>query len=84
MSNRIFQEKLLFLIQVMAPAVFVHLWLPLFALGSFGVRVLYVIFQAVEWAQWFLKQGNRHPLWAIGVVAAALVFFGVAIGKAVI
>ena len=44
------------------PALFVHLWLPLFALGALGVRLLYPIFRAVEFAQWFLRQGARHPL----------------------
>jgi hypothetical protein len=64
------------------PALVVHFWLPLFAIGALGVRFLYPIFRAIEWAQWFLKQGNQHPLRAIGVVAAVLVFAGTAIGKA--
>ena len=29
---------------------------------------------AVEKAQWFLKQGDAHPLKAIGVVATIIVF----------
>jgi len=64
------------------PALFVHLWLLLFALGGLGVRVLYPIFRAVEFAQWFLRQGARHPLRAIGMVAAVLVFAGTIIWKA--
>ena len=59
----------------------VHLWLPLFGLGASGIRVLYLIFRAVKWAQWFLKQGNRHPLRAIGAVAAVLVLAATATGK---
>jgi hypothetical protein len=63
------------------PALFVHLWLPLFALGALGVRLLYPLFRAVKWAQWFLKQGNQHPLRAIGMVAGVLVFMGTAIAR---
>ena len=32
------------------------------------------LFRAVEWAQWFLKQGDAHPLKAIGIVATIIVF----------
>jgi hypothetical protein len=67
---------------LLAPALLVHLWLPLFAVGTLGVRLLYPIFRAVEWAQWFIKQGDRHPLRAIGLVAAVLVFAGAAIERA--
>jgi ABC-type phosphate transport system permease subunit len=58
----------------MLPAFIIHLWLPLFALSSVVVKLLYLIFRAVEWAQWFLKQGNAHPFRAIGVVATIIVF----------
>jgi hypothetical protein len=64
-----------------AVGLIVHLWLPLFAVGALGVQLLYPIFRAVEWAQWFLKQGNRHPLRAIGAVAAAVVFVVTTIWK---
>jgi hypothetical protein len=57
-----------------APALLVHLWFLLFAAGALGVRLLYPIFRAVESAQWFLKNGEQHPLRAIGMVAAVLVF----------
>ena len=67
--------------QTMAPAFLIHIWLILLALASLGVRILYSIFRAVEWAQWFLKQGNQHPLRAIGVVAAGLVFVGMVIER---
>jgi len=67
---------------MMTPALLVHLWLPLTAIGGFLVRLFYPVFRVVEWAQWFLKQGSRHPLRAIGTVAAALVFAVTAIGKA--
>jgi hypothetical protein len=69
-------------IEFMLPALLVYLWLPLFAIGALGVRLLYPIFRAVEWAQWFIKRGNQHPLRAMGWVAAVLVFAAAAIGKA--
>jgi hypothetical protein len=31
-------------------------------------------FRAVEQAQWFFKQGDAHPLKAIGIVATIIVF----------
>jgi hypothetical protein len=31
-------------------------------------------FRAVEKAQWFLKQGDAHPLKAISIVATIIVF----------
>jgi hypothetical protein len=61
-------------ISVMRPAFIIHLWLPLFALSSLAVRLVFWIFRAVEWAQWFLKQGDAHPLKAIGLVATIIVF----------
>jgi hypothetical protein len=64
-----------------APAFLVHLWLILFASGALGVRLLNPVFRLVAWAQWFLKQGDRHPLRAIGMVAAAVVFGGTMLGK---
>jgi hypothetical protein len=58
----------------MAPAFIIHLWLPLFALSSLLVKLVFLIFRAVEWAQRFLKQGDAHPFKAIGVVATIIVF----------
>jgi hypothetical protein len=58
----------------MRPAFIIHLWLPLFALSSVAVRLVFWIFRAVEKAQWFLKQGDAHPLKAIGIVATLIVF----------
>jgi hypothetical protein len=72
-------EKLIYI----APMFLVHLWLLLFALGALGTRCLYPIFRAVVWAQWFLKQGDQHPMRAIGMVSAALMFISGAIWKAV-
>jgi hypothetical protein len=64
-----------------APALLVHFWLLLFAGGALGIRLLYSLFRATEWAQWFLRAGNRHPLRAIGMVGAVLVFVGTAIAR---
>ena len=63
-------------------AFLVNFWLVLFVLGALAVRVLWPVFHAINWTQWFLKQGNRHPLRAIGLVAAGVMFAGAAIGKA--
>jgi hypothetical protein len=59
---------------ILLPALIIHLWLPLFALSSWGVRLVYLILRAVEWAQWFIKQGDAHPLKAVGIVATIIVF----------
>jgi hypothetical protein len=61
-------------IKVMRSAFVIHLLLPLFALSSVVVRLVFWIFRVVEWAQWFLKQGDAHPLKAIGMVATIIVF----------
>jgi hypothetical protein len=58
----------------MRSAFLIHLWLPLFALSSLLVKLVFWIFRAVEWAQWFLKQGDAHPFRAIGIVATIIVF----------
>jgi hypothetical protein len=42
-------------------------------------RLPYAIFRTIKWEQWFLKQDNQHPLRAVGMVAAVLVFVGTAI-----
>ena len=57
-----------------APALVIHLWLPLFALSSLSVKTVYWIFRATNWAQWFLIHGDAHPFRAIGVVATIIVF----------
>jgi hypothetical protein len=56
------------------PAFIIHLWLPLFALSTLIVRLVFWIFRAVEKAQWFLKGGAAHPFRVIGVVATIIVF----------
>jgi hypothetical protein len=61
-------------LRLMSPALVIHLWLPLFALSTLIARLVFWIFRAVEWAQWFLKQGDAHPVKAIGIVATIIVF----------
>jgi hypothetical protein len=61
-------------LKLMSPALVIHLWLPLFALSTLIARLIFWIFRAVGWAQWFLKQGDAHPLKAIGIVATIIVF----------
>ncbi len=63
-------------------ALAVHLWLPLFAVSVLFVRATNLILIAAERAQWFLSRGRYHPLDAIGLVAAVIVFCSVAIGRA--
>jgi hypothetical protein len=58
----------------MRPAFITHLWLPLFALSTLIARLVFWILRAVGWAQWFLKQGDAHPLKAVGMVATIIVF----------
>jgi hypothetical protein len=71
----------IFFIQSILSAFLVHLWLVLFAIGATSVRLLYPIFRAVDWVQWFLKAGTQHPLRAIGIVAGVLVFVSTAIAR---
>ena len=59
---------------ILSPAMIIHLWLPLFALSTLIARLVFWILRAVEKAQWFLKQGDAHPLKAIGIVATIIVF----------
>jgi hypothetical protein len=56
------------------PAVVVFAWLPLFALGIVIIRLMNPLSWVVGKTQWLLKDGNEHPLKAIGYVAAIAVF----------
>jgi hypothetical protein len=56
------------------PAVAVFAWLPLFALGIVVIRAIAPLSSMVAKAQWALKEGDQHPLKAIGCVAAVVVF----------
>jgi hypothetical protein len=61
----------------------VHLWLLLFALGVIFLQVSNSFLWAAGKMQWFLKQGENHPLQAVGYVAAVIVFTVTAIGHVV-
>jgi hypothetical protein len=56
------------------PALAVFAWLPLFALGIMVARLLMPLAWLVTKTQWVLKQGDKHPLRAIGYLAALFVF----------
>jgi hypothetical protein len=55
-------------------ALVVHSWLPLFAVGVLIARGLNSGRRAAIGIQWFLKEGNKHPLLAIAYVAASVAF----------
>ncbi|WP_439397241.1 hypothetical protein ACRQ5Q_09105 [Bradyrhizobium sp. PMVTL-01] len=65
------------------PAVAVFVWLPLFALGIVTARLMTPLSWVVGQTQWFLKEGNEHPLKAIAYVAAVIVFLGTVAARAV-
>jgi hypothetical protein len=67
-------DKLQFAFFLSIPASVVFVWLPLFALGILVVRALTPLSWIVTKAQWLLKDGNEHPLKAVGYVAAIAVF----------
>jgi hypothetical protein len=56
------------------PALLVFAWLPLLALCIVGFRCLNVLFRLVGLVQWSLKNGNNHPITALGVVAGLATF----------
>jgi hypothetical protein len=56
------------------PAMAVFLWLPLFAVGLLVIRILTPFSWIVAKAQWGLKEGDQHPLKAVGCVIAVIVF----------
>ena len=66
------------------PAMAVHLWLPLFGLGVIFVQAANRLVWAISKMQWFLKQGQHHPLQAIGYVAAIVVFLGTIIAQRIV
>jgi hypothetical protein len=58
------------------PNIIVILWLPLLGVGVLIVKSLNIFLKGVRWSQWFLKQGDIHPLRAIGLAASTVVLFG--------
>jgi hypothetical protein len=63
--------------RIMYPACLVHVWLLLFAVGAMGARLMNTMLHAIGYAQWLIRQGDQHPLRAVGLVAAIIVFIGV-------
>ena len=64
---------------LLLPALVVHFWLPLFAIGTAMAKSLALTLNAVRWSQWFLKAGNSHPIRTIGVLASVFVFLVLAL-----
>ncbi len=62
------------LLEGFLPALLIHLWLPLFLIAAIVNRGVGKFFQAVKWAQWFIKRGAQHPLEAMGMTASVIVF----------
>ena len=73
----------LLLLFFIAPALIVFAWLPLFALGIVIARLLTPLSWIVGRTQWALKEGNGHPIKAIGYVAAVVVLLGTVAVRAV-
>jgi hypothetical protein len=55
------------------PALVVFVWLPLLAIGILVARASGPFFRVVGKTQWFLKDGQNHPLKAVGCVAVVIV-----------
>lgn len=60
-------------------ALIVHLWLPSIALSVALLRALNYFRAATGRTMWFLKEGYRHPLNAIGYTSALSVFVVVSV-----
>jgi hypothetical protein len=58
----------------LAPALAVHLWLPIFGLAVVLTHTISMFARAATWMQWFIKQGQHHPFQAVGYVASVIVF----------
>jgi hypothetical protein len=69
-SGRLFFFTFIFSI----PALVVFVWLPLLAIGILVARASGPFLWAVGRTQWFLKDGQNHPLKAVGCVATVVVF----------
>jgi len=70
-------------IRMAVPVLLVYLWLPLLVLAGTVTVAMNAFFRAVGWAQWFIRRGNSHPLDAIGMVAAGVVFVGASVWQGV-
>jgi hypothetical protein len=52
----------IFWITLIGPALVVILWIPLLGFAVLLNKLVQTLFTTTQWAQWFLKQGNQHPL----------------------
>jgi hypothetical protein len=66
-----------------AAALVVHVWMPLLGASAIVLAILNYFRFAVSKTQWFLKRGRDHPLEAIGLVAAVIVFLSTGILRTV-
>jgi hypothetical protein len=69
-----FEDIFTFAVVAVVPAVAVFMWLPLLAFGILVLRLLKPLSWAVSKVQWFLAEGEKHPLKAVGFIAALTVF----------
>jgi len=72
-----YKWELITIVAVSIPGMIVHSWLIMVAFGSMVFRLLFYMFEAARWMQWFLKRGSLHPLRAIGIISSAAVFITV-------
>lgn len=66
--------KIMNALKLTAPAFLVHLWLPLFLVGSLMNYLAAIFFRFVGAAQWFVTKGDQNPLEAVGIMASIFVF----------
>lgn len=64
-----------------AAGLTVNCWLLLFAVSLLAIQTTSYSLRAAKGVQWFLKQGQHHPLQAIGYVAAVIIFFMTLVGR---
>jgi hypothetical protein len=57
-----------------APTLLLYTWLILFAIGALFSQLIYWGFKSVTGMQGIIKQGDRHPIRAIGFVAMVIIF----------
>ena len=68
---------------LLVPALLVHLWLPLFALGVLIAQLLNSVRVAGRFSQWFFAEGEAHPLRSIGYIAGAATALLMAVAMAI-
>jgi hypothetical protein len=61
------------------PAIAVHMWLPMFALGVALVKGLNSFVWTVSKLQWFVERGKDRPLETVGYILGGVVFMVTAV-----